>query len=120
MKSFVISAIIFCLLLGVILLNYCYVLRVCNELEEKIDALPDCSTAGEAVREMIDFFEKESRKLKLSLPLRQLDKMEECLADLSYASTFGDARIFEESRFRAKAIIKDIHDGEIPRIENWM
>ncbi len=120
MKSFVISALIFCLLLGVIFLNYCYVLRVCRELEEEINTLPPCDTADEAVAELIDFWEKESRKLKLSLSLRQLDKMEECLADLCYAITFDDARIFEESRFRAKAIIKDIHDGEIPRVENWM
>ena len=120
MKSFVASILVFSALLGVILLNYCYVLRVCKEFEEKVDALPECGAAAEAVDELVGFWNEKSRKLKFSLSLHEIDKMEECLADLCYATNFEDARIFEQSRFRAKIIIKEIQDDEIPRIENWM
>lgn len=120
MKSFVASILVFGVLLCVIFINYNYVLRVCEELEQKIDALPACGEATEAINDLVERWETESRKLKLSISLRQIDKMEECLSDLYYAASYGDANIFEQSRCRAKAIIRDIRDGEMPLVENFM
>ena len=120
MKSFVASMLVFGMLLCAILLNYNYVLRVCVELEQKIDTLPACSEAAEAVDDLMKRWETESRKLKLSISLHQIDKMEECLSDLYYAAHYGDANIFEQSRCRAKTIIRDIRDGEMPLAENFM
>ena len=120
MKSFVVSILTFCTLLCVILINYNYVLRVCEKMEQEIDALPECGEATEAVGHLTELWEEESRKLKLSIPLRQLDKMEECLSDLRYAVRLGDARIFEQSRSRSKAVIEDIREGEMPLAENLM
>ena len=120
MKSFAVSVFIFCVLLCVILTNYAYVLRVCEDLEQKADALPECSEAMGATGELLALWEKESGKLKLSISLRQIEKMEECLSDLHYAASHGDARIFEQSRSRIKAVIDDIRNGEMPLPENFM
>ena len=120
MKSFIASLLVFGVLLCVILINYSYVLRVCEELEQKIDALPECSEATEAMSDLLILWDKRSSMLKFSISLRQIDKMEECLSDLYYAASHGDARVFEQSRFRAKAVIRDIRDGEVPRVENFM
>lgn len=120
MKSFIASILVFCALLGVILINYSYVLRVCDEIEQKIDALPECEKADEAVFDLLALWDKQCRKLKVSISLHQIDKMEEALADLHCAVTIKDTRTFEQSRFRAKAILEDIRNGEVPRVENLM
>ncbi len=118
MKSFAVSMGIFCVLLGIIVWNYCYVSRVCTELIEKIEELPACDASSEAVNELCDYWKEESEWLAISLSLHTIHKMDDCLTELRYAADHNDTQFFEKNRYLARTIVEEMRDNEKPMLKN--
>ena len=63
MKSFVSSLLIFALLLGGMILNYHYINDTCDTLAARIDALPPCGEAEDAILALGAFWETHKGKI---------------------------------------------------------
>ncbi len=120
MKSFWVSMIMFCALLVMIILNCCYTVRACDELDCMIQALPNAENASQAVSELRDYWKQKSGGVSISTPLQIIQRVEDCFTELQYAADYGDARTFEKNRYLAKTLIQELRDRELPRLENWI
>lgn len=120
MKSFAASIVMFGALLGIIIWNCCYIVRVCDELDRMIDALPTAESASQSVSELRDYWERENASVSIAIPLQIIEKAEDCFAELQYAADYGDVATFERNRYLAKAIVQDLRERELPRFENWI
>ena len=120
MKGFIISLLVFGLLVGGIILNSVYIDKTCQELEEKLDALPGVTEATAQTAALCARWEKENSKISISVSLQMLDKIDAILAELDYAVHFGDEAAFEKCRVLAKVAIKEIKDNEGLVPKNWI
>ena len=86
MKSFVSSLLIFALLLGGMILNYHYINDTCDTLAARIDALPPCGEAEDAIAALGAFWEAHKGKIELSVSGSDIEYFEESLAELTVAN----------------------------------
>ena len=120
MKSFFWSLAIFALMLGIIIFNHFYITRTCDTLSKKIEALPPCEGADVATHEILSYWEREQSKIDISISQHTVDKMNDCFAELKYATKHGDAQIFECARYRALSVLEEIRDAESLHPKNWI
>jgi hypothetical protein len=120
MKSFFSSLAIFALMLGMIVCNYLYIEETCATLNEKAVCLPTCEHAELAVKDLVSYWESESKNIRVSTSQYVVNKMNDYLSDLCYAVANNDAQFFECARYRAISIIKEIKNAESLRLENWV
>lgn len=120
MKSFLGSLLVFALMLGMIISNYLYITRACEEIARKIEDLPPCEEATDAAAELESYWKDRKAIFSISISKQQLDKMALCVAELSHATATGDARLFERTRIHALCLIREIQDSESFRAGNWI
>ena len=120
MKGFVVSLCVFSLLLGGIILNSFYINSTCEALLQQIDALPDANKAAAPTAALCDAWEHQKSKIRISVSLSTLDKVDAILAELDYAARFGDAVTFERGRALARQAITEIKENEGLTLENWI
>ena len=120
MKSFFCSLGIFILMLGLIVWNYVYMASTCDALAEKIEALPACDGADDALAALSEYWDREKNKIGISVSQHTIDKMNDCMAELKYAVKNRDAQIFECARYRAISIVEELRDAESLSLENWI
>ncbi len=93
MKGVIVAALVLGAVCGLVALNAVYVRHVTDGLLDKLDALPDAPDAEQtpnAVQEIIDYLERHTTGLCLSLNYALPDRVGEQLAALKSYARLGD------------------------------
>lgn len=116
MKSFFIALLLLCLMLCGVLFNSLYINNVANEIETRLDALPDvadpaCETAAAA---LIGYWETQVGRVSLSVRFPIFDRITEQTSLLHAATVCGDLYGYRA----ALALLYDAVD-DLRRLETW-
>ena len=115
MKAWIISLVLFILLLGLIIGNAVYIHRVAARLCEISDSLVFDEEETEARFEMLEaYWERNRAFIALSISYRELDRVAEMMISLRSAYETKNASDFEEYR----RLFRDVAD-EISRFERF-
>lgn len=92
MKSLLATLILFVLMLGGIAWNYCHVNRVCDEMVEQIEALPDVGEDGclSAVQALNDYWLSRADTIEFSSGYAVVDRISEQASVLLACASCGD------------------------------
>lgn len=118
MKTFWAALALFAVLLGVVVLNFYHINHVADELNRKLDALPACEEAEEALDEMYRYWEGHKKCASLSVSYEVLYKMEENMTDMRSAMAEEEASEFEKARALMRISIRQMRRLEKFSIEN--
>lgn len=113
MKAFIISALLFSLLIALIIGNAIYVHRVSEQIRNKLDVL-DQSNAEETLSYLEEYWQRHQPYIGLSVSYRELDHLSELLLSLRASSETQNEQDFE--LYRKIAI--DAAD-ELSRLERF-
>ncbi len=112
MKSLIVTVILFCLLLGAIILNSILVHRTVDHLNDLLSQIESVTDQDSTLSELETYWEKQKKFLSLSVSFRDLDHVEETLVGLRWAYDEQDEKEFRKYH----ALLTDAV-AEIARIE---
>ena len=112
MKSLIITIILFCLLLGCIIINSFFVHRTVAHLNDLLSQIEDSPDRESTLSELEAYWEKQEQLLSFSVSFRDLDHVGETLAGLRWAHDERDEKEFRKYH----ALLSDAVE-EIARIE---
>ncbi len=116
MRSFGISILLLLVMLGGIGYNYIYINRVADELNTKIDALPEIGAEDCPARaaEIVDYWEEHADTVGLSVGYTVVDRVSEQAATLSACAACKDLFGYQT----ALALLRDAV-GDMRRLERF-
>ncbi len=114
MKSFVVTVILFCLLIGIIIFNSIYTRKIAEELEEKISALDFDDDITDDIDSLQQYWENKEKFFGVSVGFREIDKTCELIIALKVYYQYQNREEFE----KAKQLLIDVID-EITRLEKF-
>lgn len=108
MKTFIVSLLIFSLLLITIARNAIFVNGTMDKLEQTIKEMPTCETASDMLREAETLWREKRSALALSVSYGEIRDVDVSLVEMRAAIDAGDALQFETARLTALGAIDDI------------
>jgi len=114
MKSFVLTVILFCLLISVIVINSLYTKNIANEIEKKITDLDFEEEITDELNEIQEYWEKQEKIVGISVGFKEIDKTCELIISLKTYYQYQNKQEFE----RVKLLLLDVIE-EITRLEKF-
>lgn len=108
MKTFIVSLLIFSLLLVLIGWNVVFVNSTMDKLEQTIKEMPACETASEALQRAEMLWHEKRSTLALSVSYGEIRDVDVSLVEMRTAVNAGDTLQFETARLTALDAIDDI------------
>ena len=112
MKSFIAATILFCLLIGIIIINSIYTKKIAEELEDKILALDFENEITDDIDSIQKYWKKKEKVIGISVGFKEIDKTSELIIALKVHYQYQNREEFE----KAKLLLIDVID-EITRLE---
>lgn len=118
MKTFYVSLGIFLLTLVLIVCNAVYIHHITNELQKRLDSLPACERAGDALEALQAYWDRHQCGIELSVSSNTVWQMRDRIAEMKAASAVADAVEFELARALAQSIVLRVQRAECLTLEN--
>ena len=114
MKAFLLSLLLFSLMVGAIILNSRYLLSVSSELYARTEALPAItgSSVSEEAEAMLSgltvYWKKHRSAVSFTVQMRVIEGIDDALGALSASAEYGCATEFERAREHLLRITEDL------------
>ena len=112
MRSFIISLILFLLVIGLTASGACYIHHTCNTLLTLIDSLPAQASPSEALFRLEEHWEKNDSWLRLVLRKNELNTIEDLITQLNESAKAENPTWYNIHRSLLQTTITDLRDNE--------
>lgn len=110
MKAFILSSVIFLILILLIVINSIYIHKICNEMQEIASSLT--SQDNDGASQLCLLWEKHKMIFSISIHDSHIEKISELTESIKSAATIGDDAEFKKSIILLNDILDELKKNE--------